>query len=119
MKVSDIMTDDVFTLSSDGTMAKALSIMYEKRINQIPVIDKYEKYQGMVFAKDFLNASAATSSKMKNFVVKTPVLSPMDSIKRSTQLIVSCMCRISSVRRKRRTIYTLCKCVNIWLVWYG
>ena len=45
MKVSDVMTDDVFTLSSDETMAKALSIMYEKRINQIPVIDKYEKYQ--------------------------------------------------------------------------
>jgi CBS domain-containing protein len=62
------MTDDVFTLSSDDTMAKALSVMYEKRINQVPIIDKYEKYQGMVFAKDFLNA---------------------DSIKRSAQLIVT------------------------------
>jgi CBS domain-containing protein len=89
MKISEVMTDDVFTLSSDETMAKALSIMYEKRINQIPVIDKYEKYQGMVFAKGFLNASAATSSKLKNFVVKTPVLSPTDSIKRSAQLIVT------------------------------
>jgi len=89
MKVSEVMINDVFTLSRDDTMAKALSIMYEKRINQIPVIDKYEKYEGMVFAKDFLNASAATSSKLKNFVVKTPVLSPADSIKRSTQLIVT------------------------------
>jgi CBS domain-containing protein len=89
MKVSDVMTDDVLTLPSDDTMAKALSIMYEKRINQIPIIDKYKEYQGMVFAKDFLNASAATSSKLKNFVVKTPVLSPTDSIKKSTQLIVT------------------------------
>lgn len=30
MKVSEVMTDNVFTLSSDDTMAKALSIMYEK-----------------------------------------------------------------------------------------
>jgi CBS domain-containing protein len=89
MKVSEVMTDNVFTLSSDDAMAKALSIMYEKRINQIPIIDKYEKYQGMVFAKDFLNVNAATSSKLKNFVVNTPVLSPTDSIKRSAQLIVT------------------------------
>jgi CBS-domain-containing membrane protein len=79
MKISDIMTDDVVTLSSDDTMAKALSIMYEKKINQIPIVDKYKKYQGMVFAKDFLNVSATSSSKLKNFVVKTPVLSPTDS----------------------------------------
>jgi CBS domain-containing protein len=89
MKISEIMTDDVIILSPDDTMAKALNIMYEKRINQIPIIDKYEKYQGMVFAKDFLNVSAANSSKLKNFVVKTPVLSPTDSIKKSTQLIVT------------------------------
>jgi predicted transcriptional regulator len=36
MKISEIMTDDVITLSPDDTMAKALNIMYEKRINQIP-----------------------------------------------------------------------------------
>ena len=82
MKISEIMTDDPITLSSDYTMAKALSIMYEKRINQIPIIDKYEKYQGMVFAKDFLNISATASSKLNNYVVKTPVLNPTDNIKR-------------------------------------
>jgi CBS domain-containing protein len=43
----------------------------------------------MVFAKDFLNVSATSSSKLKNFVVKTPVLSPTDSTKKSTQLIVT------------------------------
>lgn len=89
MKISEIMTHDVITLTSDDTMAKALSIMYEKRINQISIIDKYQKYQGMVFAKDFLNVSANSSSKLKNYVVKTPVLSLSDNIKRSTQLIVT------------------------------
>jgi len=41
MKTSGIMTDDVIALTSDDTTGKALNIMYEKRINQIPVIDKY------------------------------------------------------------------------------
>jgi CBS domain-containing protein len=43
----------------------------------------------MVFAKDFLNVSVTSSSKLKNYVVKTPVLNPTDNIKRSTQLIVT------------------------------
>lgn len=84
MKTSEIMTDDVIALTSDDTTGKALNIMYEKRINQIPVIDKYQKYLGMIFAEDFLNVNASPSSKLKNFVVKTPVLNPTNSIKKST-----------------------------------
>ena len=34
----------------------------------------------MIFAKDFLNVNASPSSKLKNFVVKTPVLNPTNSI---------------------------------------
>jgi CBS-domain-containing membrane protein len=56
MRISDIMTNNVFTLSLDDTIGKALNIMYKHRINQIPVIDRYRKYQGMVFAKDFLTS---------------------------------------------------------------
>jgi predicted transcriptional regulator len=89
MKISEIMTNDIITLTSDDTMAKALNIMYEKRINQIPIIDKNKKYQGMVFAKDFFNVNATPSSKLNNYIVKTPVLGPTDSIKTSTQLIVT------------------------------
>jgi predicted transcriptional regulator len=54
MKISEVMTDDVFTLSPDDTMAKALSIMYEKRINQIPIIDKYENAEEWYLLKIFL-----------------------------------------------------------------
>jgi CBS domain-containing protein len=89
MKISDIMTSNVFTLLSDDTIGKALNIMSNKRINQIPIIDRYGKYQGMVFAKDFLNVNVTTSSKLKNFVRMTPVLSPSDNIKRCTRLVVT------------------------------
>jgi predicted transcriptional regulator len=88
MKVSEIMIKDVFTLSSDDTIAKALNIMHNNRINQVPTLDKYKNYQGMVFAKDFLNVNIMSSSKLKNFVKKTPVLSPTESTRRCTQLIV-------------------------------
>jgi CBS domain-containing protein len=71
------------------TIGKALNIMSNKRINQIPIIDRYRKYQGMVFAKDFLNVNITTSSKLKNFVRMTPVLNPSDNTKRCTRLVVT------------------------------
>ena len=89
MKVSDIMTSNVLTLLSDDTIGKALNIMSNKRINQIPIIDRYRKYLGMVFAKDFLNVNITTSSKLKNFVRMTPVLNPSDNTKRCTRLVVT------------------------------
>ena len=43
----------------------------------------------MVFAKEFCKVNAMTSSKLKNSVRMTPVLSPTDSIKRCTRLVVT------------------------------
>jgi predicted transcriptional regulator/ribosome-associated translation inhibitor RaiA len=89
MKISDIMVDKVFALSLDDTAAKALSMMHENNINQLPVIDNDRKYVGMIFAKEFLNLNTPPSSKLKNLVVKTPILSPTDTIEKCTQLIVT------------------------------
>jgi CBS domain-containing protein len=89
MKVSEIMTKDVLTLSPDDTMSKALNIMYTNKINQLPILNEHKKYQGMVFAKDFLNINTIPSSKMKNFVTTIPILNPSDSIKKCIQLIVT------------------------------
>ena len=66
MRVSDIMTNNVFTLLSDDTISEALNIMHNNRFNQIPILDKYKNYQGMVFAKDILDANIMNSSKLKN-----------------------------------------------------
>jgi CBS domain-containing protein len=89
MRASDIMTNNVFTLSSDDTIAEALHIMHNRMINQIPILDKYKNYQGMVFAKDILNANIMSSSKLKNFIITTAVLIPIDNIKKCTHLIVT------------------------------
>ncbi|HET7146910.1 MAG TPA: CBS domain-containing protein [Candidatus Nitrosopolaris sp.] len=104
MKISDIMVDKVFTLSLDDTAAKALSVMHENNINQLPVIDNNGKYEGMIFAKEFLNINTTPSSKLKNLVVNTPVLSPTDTIEKCTQLIVTTGNRALPVVEKGRLV---------------
>ena len=104
MKISDIMVDKVFALSLDDTAAKALSVMHENNINQLPVIDNDGKYVGMIFAKEFLNLNTTPSSKLKNLVVKTPILSPTDTIEKCTQLIVTTGNRALPVVEKGKLI---------------
>jgi CBS domain-containing protein/ribosome-associated translation inhibitor RaiA len=89
MNVSDIMAQKVLSLNLEDTTAKALNVMHDNNINQLPVTDGEGKYVGMIFAKEFLNLNVLPSSKLKHFIVNTPVLSPNDSVERCSQLIVT------------------------------
>ena len=104
MKISDIMVDKVFSLSLEDTAAKALNMMYENNINQLPVTDNDGKYVGMIFAKEFLNLNTTPSSKLKNLIAKTPILSPSDTIEKCTQLIVTTGNRALPVVEKEKLI---------------
>jgi CBS domain-containing protein/ribosome-associated translation inhibitor RaiA len=105
MKISDIMVDKVLSLSLEDTAAKALNMMYENNINQLPVTDNDGgKYVGMIFAKEFLNLNATPSSKLKNLFAKTPILSPSDTIEKCTQLIVTTGNRALPVVEKEKLI---------------
>jgi predicted transcriptional regulator/ribosome-associated translation inhibitor RaiA len=89
MNASEIMVDKVITLNSEETVAKALRMMYENDIYQIPIADDNRKYLGMVYAKEFLGINAMPGSKLKSFFVKTPILSPNDTVEKCAQLIVT------------------------------
>ena len=89
MNVSDIMAENVLSLTSEDTVAKALKDMHDNNINQVPVTDGEGKYVGMIFAKEFLNLNAQPSSKLKHFIVRTPVLSPDETVEKCNQLIVT------------------------------
>ncbi len=89
MNVSDIMAENVLSLGLEDSVAKALKDMHDYDINQAPVTDGGGKYVGMIFAKEFLNLNAQPSSKLKHFTVKTPILSPDDTVEKCTQLIVT------------------------------
>jgi CBS domain-containing protein/ribosome-associated translation inhibitor RaiA len=88
MKVSEIMVADVFKLSSEDTVARALNMMADRSINQIPVVDESSKYLGMIFAKHLLNSSAQPSSKVKGYIVKTPTVGPDHDIEKAAQLVI-------------------------------
>jgi CBS domain-containing protein/ribosome-associated translation inhibitor RaiA len=104
MKVSEINVDKVFMLTSEDSVAKALNIMYENNINQIPIIDEDGKYIGMIYAKQFLDINAPPTSKLKSFVVNTPVLSSDDNIEKCAQLIVATGNRALPVVEKGKLI---------------
>ncbi len=104
MNISDIMVDKVFSLTLDDTAAKALNMMYENNINQLPVTDNDGTYVGMIFAKEFLSLNTTPSSKLKNLIAKTPILNPGDTIEKCTQLIVTTGNRALPVVEKGKLI---------------
>jgi CBS domain-containing protein/ribosome-associated translation inhibitor RaiA len=89
MNASDIMVSKVITLNSEEPVAKALRMMHENNINQIPISEDNRKYLGMVYAKEFLGTNAMPDSKLKSFLAKTPILSPNDTVEKCAQLIVT------------------------------
>jgi len=73
MKVEEIMTKNVYTLTKEDTVSKAISAMIEKRFHQIPIVEN--EYCGMVFLKDLIKSRGdPTKTKLENFVVSTPTL---------------------------------------------
>jgi CBS domain-containing protein/ribosome-associated translation inhibitor RaiA len=88
MNVSEIMVTDVFTLSPEDTVARALYMMADKSINQVPVVGDDGKYVGMIFAKQLLNSSAQPSSKVKSYIVNTSAVGADHEVERAAQLVI-------------------------------
>jgi CBS domain-containing protein/ribosome-associated translation inhibitor RaiA len=88
MKVSEIMVADVVTLTSEETVAKALNLMADRSVNQIPVVDESGKYLGMIFAKQIISSATQPSSKLKGYIIKTSTLTRDDDIEKAAQLVI-------------------------------
>lgn len=88
MKVSEIMVTNVASLTAEDTVAKALTLMVDRSIHQVPVVDGDGVYSGMIFAKQFLASSAQPTSKLKSFVTSTASLSPDDEVEHAAGKIV-------------------------------
>src|SRR5918998_881647 len=85
MKVSEIMISKIISLNLEDTVAKALNVMYENNINQIPIADDKENYGGMIFAKDFLIVNAIDIIKIlatpRERATKSPGVGTMATIR--------------------------------------
>ncbi|WP_415281341.1 CBS domain-containing protein [Candidatus Nitrososphaera sp. FF02] len=88
MLVSDIMVAEVASLSPEDTVAKALNLMIDRSINQVPLVNGDGRYAGMVFAKQLLASSAQTASKLQKYAVSTSALGPDDDVEKAARLVV-------------------------------
>jgi CBS domain-containing protein/ribosome-associated translation inhibitor RaiA len=88
MKVSEIMVTDVASLTAEDTVAKALTLMVDRSIHQVPVVDGAGAYSGMIFAKHFLASTAQPASKLKGYVTNTSSLSVDDDVEHAAKMIV-------------------------------
>lgn len=55
LKAKDIMTTSVTTISPDATIYDAVSLLYNKRISGLPVVDSEKKLVGIITENDVLN----------------------------------------------------------------
>ncbi len=75
IKVKEIMTENVVTLSADDSLLKAKSIMTKKDIRHLPIINKKKHIVGLVTLHDILNAATSCLEKntQDNKLSKVPV----------------------------------------------
>ena len=57
IKIAEVMSTDVYTLNPDNTLSQARSLMVDKHIRHIPVIDEDRKLVGLLTHRDLLAAA--------------------------------------------------------------
>src|ERR687885_1250555 len=102
MIVSDIVTNNVITANVEDTVSRALKLMYENNTSHLVVVDANSNFLGMVYAKQFLTTNAMPSSKLKNFVNKTPLLTIDDVVEKSVELFMTTGNRVLPVFQDRK-----------------
>lgn len=60
LKVADVMSSPLITVPPDMTITDCASVMKEKRIHHLPVLDKNGLVVGMISANDFLVIAETT-----------------------------------------------------------
>lgn len=73
MNVSDVMIKDVISIEPEETVSKAISLMLDNRVHQLPVVAK-NSYKGMVYAKNLIEANVFPKTKVQTVAVNTTSL---------------------------------------------
>ena len=68
ISIVNLMRKEVPTLSLDDSVSRAINLMDIHSIKQVPVFDLNNKYHGIIYYKDFINAHYQPSSKIKHFI---------------------------------------------------
>ncbi len=86
MNNTKIMTKKVITVDANTSVEKALELMDSKKIKELPIIQN-KKCIGMVMYYDILSKDINRSSKISEFMQKTPHVMPKDDISKSIEIM--------------------------------
>jgi predicted transcriptional regulator len=104
MNVSDVMVRDVISIEPDDTVAKAISLMVENKIHQLPVVAR-NLYKGMVYVKKLIEVSVfPRTTKVQTVTVNTASLQPDMEIWEANQAIMGSGLRALPVLAKDKLV---------------
>ncbi len=88
MKVNDLCTKNVVSISNGDKLKDALKIMISKKFHQLPVVD--DGFRGIVNLKDVaLSNMDAEKTKVSKFVVRVPTLAPGEDVLDAAEKILN------------------------------
>ncbi|KAB2338860.1 CBS domain-containing protein [Cytobacillus depressus] len=99
MIVEEIMRIDVFALSKDDTIEKAIKLMSEKKIRHLPIIDENRYLVGLVTDRDIRDATPSILFETEKFkeglqnpikkIMKTDIITghPLDLVEEVSAII--------------------------------
>lgn len=88
MNVSDVMVEDVISVAPEDTVAKAINLMLDNKVHQLPVVEN-GSYQGMVYAKNLIETNVfPRTTKVQTVTVNTASLKPDADIREANQAII-------------------------------
>src|SRR5215813_7169667 len=65
MKAQDVMTSPVISIEPDATILQAITIMLERRVSGLPVIDKEGRLVGMLTEGDLLRRAETGTQRQR------------------------------------------------------
>lgn len=88
LSVEDVMTRNVVYSSSETMLSKAIALMEESDVKELPVVDKKNRLVGMVTFYDLGRmVKASSNSKVKNVMFTPPTLDKFSTINDAVKVI--------------------------------
>jgi CBS domain-containing protein len=88
MRVLDIAYKPKFSLHHEDPISKAVSVMVENRLEQMPVTKENDMYAGMLFSRKLVESNCGVNAKVKTLISKTPILNPDSDLMDSARTLI-------------------------------
>jgi len=104
--VKDLMSRKIIYLSPEDTVSKFISLMENRKIHQIPIVEK-KRLKGIVYYKDITKKTVLDPAKTKIKTVMrfpSPIVSPNQDVSDAARLIFKTGIRALPVVEKNKVV---------------